>query len=441
MAKFLASTLLLLLLMTGWQATASSSQAVKSERHQLIEQAWQAVNDRFYDTRFHGIDWPHVRQEALQTEYANQQMTYAAIRSMLARLNEPATRFLTAEQFTALLKEFTAPEHIGVGLIELLSADLHDQSRKLTVITPVPNSSASRAGLRPGDIIETINSQPTAGLSLADAMTRLRGPDATSVTITVRRGNRLFIIELPRRTVRIPNPPVQAMLKEARGQRFLYIRLEQFTQNSGKEMRQTITHLLNPTIYGLILDLRNNPGGAMSACQEVAGIFLGEQVLAKVKGRNETTVNLKGVGDKLTDIPIAVLVNEGSASAAEVIAGALQAHHRAIVVGSRTFGKGLVHSAQALTDGSALMITTGRLQTLTGRDILIHGIQPDYPVAMSESPLLNPASIAPASSKDRQFVRAVEKLLTGQPMLNSPPILKSANRQPTGMPVLAKPVR
>lgn len=379
----------------------------------LVEEAWEAVNDQYFDATFNGVDWPGLRQELLAKDYFTKQEACAAIHVMLKRLNDPATRFLTKEHFAAMLSEFSGGPLEGTGLLELLCIDLNEHTRKLTVVTPLPDTPASQISLCPRDEIEAIDDVPTAGMSLADAMMRLRGPKGTMVKLAINRQGKTFAVNVRREAI-APSSSVKAFIREAQNKKIGYAALQQFTPSSGQEMRQAIAGLIKDGANGFVLDLRNNPGGFVPACQEVAGIFLGQKPIAKVLGRGNNLTNLLAQGEKLTDKPVVVLVNEGTAIAAEVVAGTLQDEKRAIVVGTRTFGKGLVHGAQQLADSSALMITVGRLRTLKGRDILNDAIMPDEVVAVPESPILQPTRGEPASYQDVQYLRAVEILLKRQ---------------------------
>jgi carboxyl-terminal processing protease len=381
---------------------------------QLVDEAWTAINTQYLDTTFNGVNWPGLRQELLSKNYFTRQEAHAAIHAMLKRLNDPATRFLTKEQFAAMLSDFSGGPLEGTGLIELLCIDLNEHTRKITVVTPLPNTPAAQLGLRPRDEIEAIDDVPTAGMHLADAMMRLRGPKGTTVKLAINRLGKTFAVNVRREAI-APSSSVKAFMREAQHKKIGYVALQQFTPSSGQEMRQAIAGLIKDGASGFVLDLRNNPGGFVPACQEVAGIFLGQRPIAKVLGRGSNLTDLLAQGEKLTDKPVAVLVNEGSASAAEVVAGALQDEKSAIVVGTRTFGKGLVHGAQQLADSSALMITVGRLRTLKGRDILNNAIVPDEVVAAPESPVLQPTRGEPASHQDVQYLRAIAILSSKLP--------------------------
>jgi carboxyl-terminal processing protease len=379
----------------------------------IVEDAWKAITENFYDSTFNGNDWSLVRQELLAREYPTKQEAYATIKAMLARLGDPATRFLTPEQFTALLNDFSGRSHSGVGLLELLSIDLNEKTKKITIVTPIPDSPAARAGLRPGDQVEAIDGLSTANMSLAEATAKLRGEKDTLVKLSILRGSKKLIVSLKREIITPPTSAVRALVREYGGSKVGYIALSQFTQTSGQEMRKAIEELLKSGVDRFLLDLRNNPGGAVSACQEIAGIFLEQLSVGWTQGREGKLTELLARAskvDRLIENPLVVLINQGSASAAEALAGALQSHRRAKLVGTKTFGKGLIHLPRPLPDGSALIITIARLKTPSVRDLLDKGVDPDVTVESADSPALNPSDKTVATFKDVQYLRAIQLL-------------------------------
>jgi carboxyl-terminal processing protease len=257
-----------------------------------------------------------------------------------------------------------------------------------------------RAGLKPGDIIEAIDGLSTEGLSLAESAAKLRGEAGGWVKLRVRRGGKIFDVNL-RREIIPAITPVRSSLKISRGKKFGYIALNQFTAESANQMREAVKDLLQKGAGGFLLDLRNNPGGLVNICQQIAGIFLGNKTVAFVSSKG-TRQELVSTGEQMTDKPLVVIINEGSASAAEVLAAALQSNKRAALVGARTFGKGLLHFPRPLADGSALLVTAGKLLTPEGRDILNEGIPPEV---AAPSPVID--STKAASSNDVQYARAL----------------------------------
>ena len=394
--------------------TQSSGAAIKitsspsaNRFQQLVDQAWQIVNKNYADLTFNGIDWQQVREEIQSRYYTSTEDAYAAIQAMLSQLNNPATRLLTPQQFAGFEQEVTGQPHIGVGLPELLSLDIDERTRQLTVVTPAPKTSAAEAGLLPGDRVLAINGVSTNGIDLGDAAMSLRGVAGSTVQLTIQRGNSTFDVVLTRREV-TPAPAVQARLETIwQGRQVGYIILNQFTASSPQQMREALERL--QTADGFVLDLRNNPGGSVAALEEIAGFFLGETVIGTSMERTGTT-ELRSKGLQLTDKPLVVLINQGTASAAELLAGALLDSSRAVVVGTPTFGKGLIHNFLPLADGAMVVVTVGQSRTPSGHEILSSGITPNVRVDMANSPLLDP-NIALASWSDTQYRQAIEQLI------------------------------
>ena len=370
---------------------------------QLVTEALQIVEENYTDGSFNGLNWQQVKTETLSRQYATSEEAYRAIESVLNRLGNPATRFLTPEQFTGFSAENSGKEHIGVGLPEVLSLD-YDNRGRLRIITPIPDSPAAEAGLQTGDLLNAIDGVSTNNLSLAEAAMKLRGAEGSTVNLTLTRDGSTFDVELKREKIEV-GTTVSSKLINVEDTRIGYIYLGQFLDSSVPEMKEAIANLKEAE--ALILDLRNNPGGSILATVEIAGFFLGE---AKI-GTAATRVNLPPLNStqmQLTQQPLVVLVNQGTASAAELLAGSLQDYRRAIVIGTPTVGKGLIHSPTPLADNSAIVVTLGKLFTPNGRDILTSGIEPDISIATA-SPLLDP-NIESASSEDTQYLKAVEQL-------------------------------
>jgi carboxyl-terminal processing protease len=383
--------------------TSSSS---ASRLQQLVDQAWQIVEENYVDPTFNGLDWQHIREEVQSSHYTSSEEAYAAIRAMLSQLHSPATRLLTPQQFAEFEREVTGQPHIGVGLPELLSLDIDETTRQLTIVTPAPNSSADEAGLLPGDRVVAIGSVSTDGMDLGDAAMRLRGSEGSTVQLTIQRDNSTFHVVLTRREIR-PVPAVQARLETTwEGRQIGYISLHQFTSSSPQQLREALERFQEAD--GFVLDLRNNPGGSVAALQEIAGFFLGKTLIGTSAERTGTT-ELRSTEAQITNKPLVILVNQGTASAAEWLAGTLQDSERAVVVGVPTFGKGLIHNFLPLADGAVIAVTTGQSSTISGHEILGAGITPDVRVEMA-SPLLS-STITVASRSDTQYRQAIEQLI------------------------------
>lgn len=398
-----------LLALSSVPARAQEGSPPAREPGRLVDDAWRAVDTTYYDPDFHGVDWSAVGDSFRARAYPSREDAYAGIREMLARLGNPATRFLTPEQSRALVAEFSGEPHEGVGLLEVLSVDTDLETGEIVVVTPVPGGPAARAGLRPSDVIVAVDGADAAELGLAETASRLRGPAGTSVEVTIRRGGETFPVRIERERV----PAVEAVegfVREEGGRRVGYLGLRQFTPDAAEQMERLVTELQARGVEGWVLDLRNDPGGFVPTVQRIGGFFLGAEPLARLKMRGPEPLSLDAQGAVLIRAPVVALVNEGSASAAEVLSSALQAHGRARLVGVHTFGKGLAHGLQTLSDGSAVTPTLGRLETLTGRDVLDEGVEPDLVVSQPTSPVVDGAYPV-AGPDDLQYRRAVELLL------------------------------
>ena len=295
-----------------------------------------------------------------------------AIKGMLQGL-DPHSSYLDRESFDDLQANTTG-EFAGLG-IEVGIEDEH-----ITVVTPMDDTPASRAGLKSGDIILRLSGTSLKGVSLDEAVERMRGPKGSSVTLTIaRKGYKEpFDVTLKRDTVRVRSVRSK-ILDEGYG----YLRISQFQVDTGHDVAREIVKLQKKgELKGLIIDLRNNPGGVLQASVEVADAFLESGLVVYTEGRTEAA-NLKysaEPGDLTDGAPLVVLINDGSASAAEIVAGALQDHRRAVVMGTDSFGKGSVQTVIPINNERAIKLTTALYFTPNGRSIQAQGITPDIVV-------------------------------------------------------------
>ena len=252
------------------------------------------------------------------------------------------------------------------------------------VVAPLEGSPAQRAGLRPGDVILRVDGEETATWSLTDAVTRLRGPAGTTVQLTIQRGDQPpFAVTLVRARLRIAAVRTQLLPG-----RVAYVRLSSFHRQVPNDLRAALRTLLAQRPRGLVLDLRDNPGGLLTSAMEVTGFFLRDGVVLYEQRRQGEPLPLTVRRAVVpVDLPMVVLVNRGTASAAEIVAGALQDHRRALLVGERTFGKGSVQSVHRLSDQSSLRVTFARWLTPGRRDIGRSGLLPDVVVPLTASDL------------------------------------------------------
>lgn len=294
-----------------------------------------------------------------------------AIRGMLDGL-DPHSTYLDKEEFTNL-QESTSGEFGGLGI------KVSKEGGFIKVISPIDETPAKRAGIEPGDLIIRLDETSVKDISLNEAVELMRGKPGTSIELTIIRENvdAPFKVIIERDVIR-----VKSVRGELLDPNYAYIRISTFQSRTGKDLHKTIEKLKKENkepLRGLILDLRNNPGGVLSAAQEVADTFLEQGLIVYTKGRNDDA-ELKynaTPGDALNGAPLIVMVNTGSASASEIVAGAIQDHVRGIVMGSTTFGKASVQSVLELNTGSAIKLTTARYYTPKGRSIQAEGIVPD----------------------------------------------------------------
>lgn len=297
-----------------------------------------------------------------------------AIKGMLLVL-DPHTSYMNKELYKSL-KEETAGEFGGLGI------EINVKDSLLTVVSPIEDSPAFRAGIKSGDQIIKIGEEFTKNLSLEDAVKKMRGPKGTSVKIYVQRKGRkdLLPITIVRDVIK-----VKSVRHRTLGDSYGYIRLAQFQDASSNEFQSALEKLSGKDgkkLKGLIVDVRNNPGGLLNEAIRIADLFLKEGVVVYTEGRLESQKQKYYAHDdgNEPEYPIILLVNEGSASASEIIAGALQDHKRALVLGKQTFGKGSVQTVLPMEDGDALRLTTALYYTQSGRSIQAEGIKPDIEV-------------------------------------------------------------
>lgn len=361
----------------------SKSQAVLSEvfrqsPKELVDEVWQIIDRQYVDATFNQQDWRAVRNEYLNRNYTNQEEAYKAIREMLKKLEDPYTRFMDPQEFKNMQID-TSGELTGVGI--QLAQD--EETKKLMVISPIEDTPAFKAGVLAKDLILKIDGKSTEGMDVNDAVKLIRGEPGTSVKLTVQRGNKQIDYQLTRAKIEIH--PVRYESKNSQNGKVGYIRLTQFSANASQEMRNAIKELEKQQVTGYILDLRSNPGGLLNASVEIARMWIDDGAIVSTVDRQGETDRQVANSRALTDKPLVVLVDGGSASASEILSGALQDDKRATLIGTQTFGKGLVQSVRGLEDGSGLAVTIAKYLTPSGRDINKLGIAPDVVVELSDA--------------------------------------------------------
>jgi carboxyl-terminal processing protease len=391
---------------TGAGLHLSKSQAFFSESpKELVDEVWQIINRQYVDATFNQVDWRAIRNEYLNKNYSDKEEAYEAIREMLEKLGDPYTRFMNPDEFKSMQID-TSGELTGVGI--QIAKD--EETDRLIVIAPIEDSPAFAAGILARDLIVKIDGSDTKGMDVNDAVKMIRGEEGTKVTLTIKRGNQE--IDYPITRERIEIHPVRARVEKTDLGEVGYIRLNQFSANAAKEMRDAMEKFETQDVVGYVLDLRSNPGGLLYASVEIARMWLNEGAIVSTVNREGELDRQQANNRAITDKPLVVLVDGGSASASEILSGALQDNKRAILVGTQTFGKGLVQSVRSLGDGSGLAVTIAKYLTPSGRDINKEGIPPDVVFELTEEQRkeLQRDRTQIGTKSDPQFVKALEVL-------------------------------
>ncbi|MEH2135877.1 carboxyl-terminal processing protease CtpA [Nostoc sp.] len=390
------------LLMAFWLAFGTLTQpaVAMTSQQKLVSEVWRIVNRTYLDETFNHQNWADVRQKVLEKPLADSNASYTAIGKMLKSLDDPFTRFLDPEQYRSLQVN-TSGELTGVGL----QIALNPETGKLEVVAPIAGSPADKAGIRPRDRILKIEGVSTKNLTLDEAATKMRGPSGSLVTLLIERdGEAETEIRLTRDRIAL-NPVVSELRVSTDKKPIGYLRLTQFNANASTELAHAISSLEKKGAAAYILDLRNNPGGLLQSGIEIARLWLDSGTIVYTVNRQGIQGSFEALGPALTNDPLVILVNQGTASASEILAGALQDNGRAQLVGETTFGKGLIQSLFELSDGSGLAVTIAKYETPQHRDINKLGIKPDK--VISQDPI-NREQIG--TEADLQYQAAVELL-------------------------------
>ncbi|NWF59860.1 MAG: S41 family peptidase [Fischerella sp.] len=385
----------------------SQGQAIfKDSPKELVDEVWQIIDRQYVDGTFNQVDWKAVRRQYLNKSYTNNQEAYKSIREMLKKLDDPYTRFMDPEEFKNMQVD-TSGELTGIGI----QIGLDEKTKKLTVIAPIDDTPAFKAGILAKDVITSINGKSTEGMDTNQAVSLIRGEPGTKVNLTILRNGQQKQFTITR--ARIEIHPVEYSQKQTPAGNIGYVRLKQFSANAAKEMRDAIKNLESKQVSGYVLDLRNNPGGLLYSSVEIARMLMDRGAIVSTIDRRGEVEREMANGRALTNKPLVVLVDKGSASASEILSGALQDNKRAVVVGSQTFGKGLVQSVRPLDDGSGLAVTIAKYHTPSGRDINKHGIDPNIVVNLNDKQrqeLWIKEREKVGTLADPQFAKAVEVL-------------------------------
>jgi carboxyl-terminal processing protease len=331
-------------------------------------------------------------------------LVQGAIRGMLSTL-DPHSAYMTPDMYKEMQVE-TKGEFGGVGI------QIGVKENRLAVIAPIEGTPAYRAGVKSGDFITKVNDETTKDLTLMDAVQKMRGPKGSKVNLTIQREGTPEPLQftLVRDTIKIES--VKSKVLDNIG----YIRLTQFQESTGRDLSKVLKQFKDQKLQSTILDLRNNPGGLLTSAVEVSEQFLpGGKLIVYTKGRESKKDEWIAKGkDQMDDSPMIVLVNEGSASASEIVAGALQDYGRAVIVGTTSFGKGSVQTILPLGDGSGLRLTTAKYYTPKGRSIQSTGITPDIVVKAQPSTVVAKAGEVKPGEKEGDSKQAKPPVVPGK---------------------------
>ncbi|MFM7170413.1 MAG: carboxyl-terminal processing protease CtpZ [Cyanobium sp.] len=374
-----------------------------TDAQQLVVEAWRLVNQSYVDPeQLEKLHWRQLRQQTLEHPIQSSVEAYNAIERMLAAIGDPYTRMLRPVDFAAL-RQSNEGTVSGVGL----QLGLRPGDQQVLVISPLDDSPAAAARIVSGTEVLRINGRPTEDLGLEGSAALLRGAAGSVVTIRLReKGGASREVALTRKKIDLL--PVRTQRLKVQGHVLGYLRITQFSEPVPSQVKEALQAFRGPgqTVEGLILDLRNNSGGLVSAGLAVANGLLGGAPIVETMDRSGITASQQSSPDLLFGGPMLTLVNGGTASASEILAGALQDNGRSRLVGAQTFGKGLIQTLIPLGDGSGLAVTVAHYLTPSGRDIQSLGITPDLLLPQPEP--LNPGGA------DDHWLQAAQRLLTEQ---------------------------
>jgi carboxyl-terminal processing protease len=381
-----------------------------ADQYRLYHRVWEIIRDTFYEPTYNNQNWSrweHRYDGKLKTMDDSKK----AIETMLASLGDRYTRYLDKSAFEEENNAIAARLY-GIGIQMGM-----DKTQRIVVIAPIEGTPAARAGLMPADEIAEVNGKSTKGSSVEEVSKQIRGPIDTQVTLTINRNKEKKMFTITRAEIPVKSVQTVEMLNNDIG----YVRLSTFiSQVANAEMREALAKLT--PARGIILDLRDNPGGLVTNAIDISSMFLEGGPVVSTVDRNNHKVQSMSNGRPITRQPLVVLINQGSASASEITSGALRDHNRADLVGSKSFGKGLVQAINRLFDGSGVNVTIARYLTPNNTDINKKGIVPDQELKLEikdykegrgpwwmdpEGPTVKRS---PKDGKDVQLKKAIEVL-------------------------------
>ena len=309
-----------------------------------------------------------IIEEDYYKEPKEEELLTGSIRGMFEGLNDPYSRYYTEEEFKELMEQ-TSGTYAGIGVV--IGAGEDDI---LTVVSPIEGSPAAKAGIKTGDKILKVDGKNITSKELDKATQMIKGEPGTDVTLTIKRDNKDFDITIKREEIKL-----QTVKSEVLEDSIGYIKITSFDETTDKDFEENLNSLKEKNIKGLVIDLRDNPGGLLDVCQKIADILIGKGTIVYTKDNKGNTEYLKSGEDSL-GLPIAVLINGGSASASEILTGAIVDNKAGVAVGTTSFGKGLVQTVRKLKDGTGYKLTIAQYYTPNGSYIHGKGIKPNIEV-------------------------------------------------------------
>jgi len=360
-----------------------------------IEDPEKEVDMELLWTVWRLIDRHYVDPDSLQVD----KLRFGAVQGLVRGVGDPYSAFMTP-------KESNDFQEVLRGELEGIGAELTMRDGRIVVVAPLKGSPASAAGLIPQDVITNVDGKDMSGVSLQEAVHLIRGPKGTDVTLTVFRPKISDKLDITITRDEIKVPSVEYEVIETGTGSVGYIEINQFGENTVSEARASAKALADEEIAGVVLDLRFNGGGYLDGAIDIASIFLTDGKIVSVHRRGEEVESHYAFGDPIIpDLPMAILINEGSASASEIVAGSLQDHGRATIIGKKSFGKGTVQEVVDLPEGSSLRVTVAKWHTPSGKDLSEEGVVPDLEVEMEMEEFVE--------GRDAQKKRAIEYVLDG----------------------------
>lgn len=370
-----------------------SGAAFSYQPSSLYDNVWQLINTKYVDQTNNMQDWSfwrHKYDNYLKTD----EDAYVAIGTMVASLDDPYTKFLDPKDF--------AEETSSIkGSLKGIGVQIATKNGKLMVIAPIEDSPAEMAGLMADDEILEINGTSTKGMTIDKAADKIRGEEGTSVALLIKRKDQIIPFSIVRKEIELKAVSTKVPNNVKLSNDIGYIRLSSFiSKNAGKEFEDFLQK--NRNKKGYIVDLRSNPGGLLSNAIYISSLFLPRGIIVSTVDRDGYKETQKASGSPITNKPLVVLINKGSASASEILSGALKDNKRAVLVGETSFGKGLVQEINKLPNNSGINITIQKYLTPNGTDINKKGIDPDIKVTLSDDDIIN--------KDDKQLKKANEVL-------------------------------